>query len=132
MACEVRSMNSFRDAIYSGRGLHPKTPLVSEKEARGASEDDLGSVAIPRSEKRAANHRNDDRPPPTAEGGRVRHEGESHAVELVNLSAGGAMIRADFKPRMGEPDRSVARRRAGAGMRRPLASRRPHRPRVRP
>ncbi len=93
-------MDSFRDAIYSGRGLHPKTPLVSEKEARGASEDDLGSVAIPRSEKRAANHRDDDRHRLSDECASVRHEGESHAVELVNLSAGGAMIRADFKPRM--------------------------------
>ena len=44
MACEVVSMNKFRSAILSGNGLHPKNPLVREKNARGASEDDLSSV----------------------------------------------------------------------------------------
>jgi hypothetical protein len=102
MACEVVSMNSFRSAILSGKGLHPKNPLVNEKQARGASEDDLTSVEVPRSEPRTANHRDDDRHRLDHETARARFDGEEHDIEIINLSGGGAMIRADFKPRLWE------------------------------
>ena len=45
-------MNSFRSAIMSGKGLHSGNPLVHDKQARGAAEDDLSSVEVPRSEAR--------------------------------------------------------------------------------
>jgi hypothetical protein len=102
MACEVVSMNKFRSAILSGNGLHPKNPLVREKNARGASEDDLSSVEVPRSESRSANHRDDDRHRLEHEVARARFDGEEHEVDLINLSGGGAMIRADFAPRLWE------------------------------
>ena len=54
-------MNSFRSAIMSGNGLHPKDPLVRQKKKKGATEDDLSSVEVPRSEKRNTNQRDDDR-----------------------------------------------------------------------
>ena len=95
-------MNSFRSAILSGKGLHPKNPLVRDKEARGASEDDLTSVEVPRSESRSANHRDDDRHRLDHEVARARFDGEEHEVDLINLSGGGAMIRADFGPRLWE------------------------------
>ena len=95
-------MNSFRSAILSGMGLHPKNPLVRDKEARGASEDDLTSVEVPRSESRSANHRDDDRHRLDQEVARARFDGEEHEVELINLSGGGAMIRASFGPRLWE------------------------------
>ena len=95
-------MNSFRSAILSGNGLHPKNPLVSDKKARGAAEDDLSSVEVPRSEQRNSNHRDDDRHRLSNEAARVRFAGKEHAVELINLSGGGAMIRCDFAPRMWE------------------------------
>ena len=95
-------MNSFRSAILSGKGLHPKNPLVNEKNARGASEDDLSSVEVPRSESRSANHRDDDRHRLEHEVARARFDGEEHEVDLINLSGGGAMIRADFAPRLWE------------------------------
>ena len=93
-------MNKFRSAILSGNGLHPKNPLVREKSARGATEDNLSSVEVPRSEGRSANHRDDDRHRLNSEVARARIDGIEHDVDLINLSGGGAMIRADFAPRM--------------------------------
>lgn len=93
-------MNSFRDAIQSGRGLHSKDPVLRDKASSGAAEDDLSSVEIPRSEERTANHRDDDRHRLASEAATARHQGQEHDVEIVNLSGGGAMIRARFKPRL--------------------------------
>jgi hypothetical protein len=95
-------MNSFRSAILSGQGLHPKNPLVRDKNGRGASEDNLSSVEVPRSEGRSTNHRDDDRHRLDQEVARARIGGEEHEVDLINLSGGGAMIRCDFKPRLWE------------------------------
>jgi hypothetical protein len=102
MACEVVSMNKFRSAILSGNGLHPKNPIVRDKDVRGAVEDDLSSVEVPRSETRSSNHRDDDRHRLDQEVARARFDGEEHEVDLINLSGGGAMIRADFAPRLWE------------------------------
>ncbi len=95
-------MNSFRKAILSGKGLHSGDPLQHEKEARGAEPDDLSSVEVPRSETRTENHRDDDRHRLDQETATARFDGEEHQVELINLSGGGAMIRADFSPRLWE------------------------------
>lgn len=95
-------MNKFRSAILSGNGLHPKNPRVHEKNARGATEDDLSSVEVPRSETRSADHRDDDRHRLEHEVARARFDDEVHEVDLINLSGGGAMIRADFAPRLWE------------------------------
>jgi hypothetical protein len=102
MACEVVSMNNFRSAIVSGKGLHPKNPLVSEKKGGGTEADDLSSVDVPRSEERSANHRDDDRHRLDQESANARFGGKEYAVDLINLSGGGAMIRAAFKPRLWE------------------------------
>lgn len=95
-------MNSFRSAIMSGNGLHPKDPLVRQKKKKGASEDDLSSVEVPRSEKRNTNQRDDDRHRLTEEIASARFRCKEHEVDLINLSGGGAMIRCDFKPRLWE------------------------------
>ena len=94
-------MNSFRSAILSGKGLRTD-PIVRGKEARGAETDDLSSVEIPREEARTHNQRDDDRHRLENEAATARFGGEDHEVELINLSGGGAMIRADFKPRLWE------------------------------
>ena len=93
-------MNSFRSAMMSGNGLHPKDPLVREKKKKGAAEDDLSSVPVARAEKRLANQRDDDRHRLDQETARARYGRKEHLVDLINLSGGGAMIRCDFKPRM--------------------------------
>ena len=96
-------MNSFRSAILSGKGLHSGDPIVRQKKKRGAAEDDLSTVAVPRSEKRIAQPSRR-RPPPAGAGDvpRARFEGEVHEVDVINLSGGGAMIRCDFTPRLWE------------------------------
>jgi hypothetical protein len=94
-------MNSFRSAILSGKGLRTD-PIVRDKEGRGAETDDLGSVEVPRSEARTHNQRDDDRHRLDNETATARFDGEDYDVDLVNLSGGGAMIRADLKPRLWE------------------------------
>ena len=96
MACEVRSMNSFRSALDKGDGLHPSGPRMPEKKPQGADEaKGLGSVPVAREEVRSVNHRDDDRHRLQAEAATLKVGRKSHKVELVNLSGGGAMIRAD-------------------------------------
>ena len=94
-------MNSFRSAILTGKGLRTN-PIVRDKTGRGAETDDLSSVEVPREEPRTHDHRDDDRHRLENEAATARFEGEDHDVELINLSGGGAMIRADFKPRLWE------------------------------
>jgi PilZ domain len=101
MACEVVSMNNFRKAILSGKGLKTD-PVVTRKSKRGATEDDLSSVEVSRGEIRSQNHREDDRHRLDEETVTVRFEGAEQHADLINLSGGGAMIRADFKPRLWE------------------------------
>jgi len=94
-------MNSFRKAVLTGKGLKGD-PVVQQKNKRGAAEDDLSTVDVPRGEGRAKNHRDDDRHRLEQETIKVRFDGEEHQVDLINLSGGGAMIRADFAPRLWE------------------------------
>ena len=95
-------MNSFRSAIMSGNGLHPKDPLVRQKKKKGAAEDDLSSVEVPRSETRSTNQRDEDRHRLAEETAQARFRGKEREVDLINLSGGGAMIRCKFKPRLWE------------------------------
>jgi len=101
MACEVVSMNSFRKAVLSGQGLKGN-PVAHSKMRKGAETDDLTSVAVSRSETRSQDHRDDDRHRLDQESATARFDGKEHQVDLINLSGGGAMIRADFAPRLWE------------------------------
>jgi len=101
MACEVVSMNSFRKAILSGQGLKGN-PVAHSKTRKGAETDDLTSVEVSREESRSQNHREDDRHRLDHETATARFDGEVHPVDLINLSGGGAMIRANFAPRLWE------------------------------
>lgn len=94
-------MNSFRSAILTGKGLKGD-PVVRAKKTHGAEADDLSSVEVPRGETRSHNHRDDDRHRLEHETARARFEGEEYEVDVINLSGGGAMIRADFSPRLWE------------------------------
>lgn len=97
MAYEVRSMNSFRAAIESGGGFAPGGPDMPEKRPSGASEESgLGSVAVARSAKRTADHRDGDRHRLSSETATLKAKRKSVPVELVNLSGGGAMIATDL------------------------------------
>jgi PilZ domain-containing protein len=102
MACEVVSMNSFRSAVLAGKGLHPANPVVKAKKKRGAETDNLSTVEVPRSEHRMHNDRDDARHRLEHETATARLNGKTFSIDLINLSGGGAMIRADFAPRLWE------------------------------
>ncbi|QIK96289.1 PilZ domain-containing protein [Sphingomonas sp. HDW15A] len=89
-------MNSFRAAIEGGGGFSPSGPSMPEKRPSGASEEaGLGSVPVPRSTKRSADHRDGDRHRLSSEQAELLVRGKKRTVELVNLSGGGAMIATD-------------------------------------
>ena len=82
--------------------LAGKTPgkpdhLLADKVGKGAGFDDLSSVEVERETVRSQNHRWNDRHRLTGEHATIRVGDERHEVELVNLSAGGAMIRGDVE-----------------------------------
>ena len=81
---------SIRTRIF-GRGADE--PLLRAKAPRGAKAEMLDTVLVPRAESRRGNARGGDRHRLTAEQSVLRHRGQEHVVELVNLSGGGAMIR---------------------------------------
>ncbi len=93
-------MNSFRSAL-DDRLNKATGPVMPAKKPRGASED-LDSIKVGRAERRTANHREDDRHRLASETAKLRVGRKTVEVELVNLSGGGAMIRADVPLQMFE------------------------------
>ena len=87
--------NSFRAAVL--RGERPKL-VLEEKHPRSEAGEALVGGIVPRTETRRADHRDGDRHRLTDECAIVRYRGERHLADLINLSGGGAMIRADFVP----------------------------------
>jgi hypothetical protein len=81
-------------------GNEAEEPILRAKQPKGARADTLSSVAVGREESRRSNDRQRDRHRLTAEQAIVRHNGREHVIELVNLSAGGAMVRGKFEPMM--------------------------------
>lgn len=93
-------MNSFRSAILKGKSAEPTNPVVGEKRGKDTNGEDLASVEIPRDATRSANHRDGDRHRLSHETATIVFKRKKLEVELINLSGGGAMIRADIKPRL--------------------------------
>src|SRR5918911_727758 len=85
---------SLRTRIF---GPGADEPLLRCKAPKGVKPDMLDSVPVPRSETRRGNARSRDRHRLTSEQVLLRHDGDERVVELVNLSAGGAMIRGEFE-----------------------------------
>jgi hypothetical protein len=71
----------------------PEEPIFRNKRPKGADSDNLASISVRREESRRGNSRGKDRHRLSSEQAVLRHAGEEHVVELVNLSAGGAMVR---------------------------------------
>lgn len=91
--------NSFRARVL--RGEKPAL-VVTDKNRRQGDEVALGGDIISRSEARSSNHRLKDRHRLNDEKATILHEGRIIPVEIINLSAGGAMIRGAFEPRLWE------------------------------
>ena len=85
---------SIRTRIF---GPGADEPLLSVKKPKGAKADTLDSVSIARGECRRGNARGGDRYRLTAEEALLRLPNGEHVVELVNLSAGGAMVRCELE-----------------------------------
>lgn len=90
--------NSFRAAVL--RGEKPALVVAEKSPRRDGQSDALDRVRVTRSETRRRNHRGKERHRLNGETAAALHEGKSHEVEVVNLSAGGAMIRCGFVPRL--------------------------------
>jgi hypothetical protein len=90
--------NSFRAAVLSG--VKPVLVVTEKTSQREGDGDALDGVRVPRSESRRGNHRGGDRHRLNGETATALYEGDSHPIEVVNLSIGGAMIRCSFSPRL--------------------------------
>ena len=73
-------------------GAGADDPLLPVKKKKGSRPHTLNSVIISRAECRRGNARGRDRHRLMSEQAVVRQDGRDHSVELVNLSAGGAMV----------------------------------------
>ena len=93
-------MNKFRSSVQLGNEVHV-SPVVAEKHKRKENAGDgLGAISTQRNETRSVDERDDDRHRLPAEHATVRHAGQLHSIELINLSGGGAMIRGTVAPKM--------------------------------
>lgn len=88
---------SIRTRIF---GPGADDPLLSYKKPKGALADTLQSTLVRRSECRRTNARSADRHRLSSERAILRHGAQDIPIELVNLSAGGAMIRGEIEPQL--------------------------------
>lgn len=92
--------NQFRAAVLSGKTPGKPDQLLPGKASKGTEADSLTSVDVTREETRNHDHRWNDRHRLSGENAFVEIGGNETEVELVNLSAGGAMIRGDLDLRL--------------------------------
>ncbi len=90
-------MNSIRSQIFGGEKPERRS-LIGSKRPRGAKPDALQTIAITRAEKRTKDSRDADRHRLVDETVSLTHGDRTIAAQLVNLSGGGAMVSAGFKP----------------------------------
>src|SRR3954454_817209 len=88
---------NIRSKIF-GNGEAEESPVLKAKKPKGAKADTLNSIPVVREELRRADTRDQDRHRLPDEQVGMTHNGQRHAVQLVNLSGGGAMVAADFEP----------------------------------
>jgi hypothetical protein len=88
---------NIRAKVFGGKVDKPESVLAA-KNPKGAQTDALHSIAVRREETRRGNTRIADRHRLADEQASVVHDGQSHPVELVNVSGGGAMVSASFEP----------------------------------
>ena len=87
---------NIRAKIFGGQ--KDENPVVKAKKPKGAKADTLNSIAVAREEARRGDTREGDRHRLPDEQVTVTRNGESHNVQLINLSGGGAMVSGGFDP----------------------------------
>jgi hypothetical protein len=93
-------MNDFRSRILSGKASRASSLLREKSPRNNGGGGSLQAVAVPRSQSRSANHRDNDRYRLPDEVLIAKHGRKRHQVRLINLSGGGAMIEGPFSPEM--------------------------------
>lgn len=96
MSYEYRP-NSFRASVLGGE---KRQLVVTDKNPRQGGSGDLSGSVVPRSEIRLTDHRDTDRHRLVNQSAVVTFAGSRNMVEVVNLSAGGAMIRSNLVPHL--------------------------------
>ena len=91
-------MNDFRSRILSGDASRARSLLREKAPRNKGAGDSLEAVEVPRSASRTANHRDNDRYRLPDEVVFARYGRKRHEARLINLSGGGAMIEAPFRP----------------------------------
>lgn len=89
---------NIRTKIYGG--VSAEEPILKSKRPKSAKRNCLESVTVPREVQRSSDSRGEDRHRLTQEQAQITHDGTDLNVELVNLSGGGAMIKAGFRPKL--------------------------------
>ena len=91
---------NIRAKIFGGASKEEDPLVVAAKKPKGAKADKLNSVRVSREEARRGDTRVGDRHRLPDEQVRVIHDGKAVAVQLVNLSGGGAMVSGEFRPKL--------------------------------
>jgi len=96
--------NSFRSAVLSGKaGRHEDLVARTKKGRVDRSAEGLTGIAVPRRETRSQNQRGGDRHRLTGETATISIGRRKHAIELINVSGGGAMISGDLDLKLWDP-----------------------------
>lgn len=95
-------MDDLEDTGFD-EGAGPLSPALLKKRSGEASLGSLCTIKIARQAQRTSNQRAELRRPAADEETIIRFRDRNYRVELVNLSASGAMIESDIEPFIGEP-----------------------------
>jgi len=91
---------NIRSKIFGNGKDGDESPVVQAKKPKGAKADALHSISVAREATRKADTRDEDRHRLPDEQVGATYQGRMHAVQLVNLSGGGAMVAGDFAPKL--------------------------------
>jgi hypothetical protein len=93
---------NIRAKIFGSNDAEEPSPVLGAKRPKGVKADMLDSIPVTREESRRGNTRGGDRHRLPAEQVEVGYKGKTYAVQLINLSGGGAMVTGDFAPMLWE------------------------------
>jgi len=93
-------MNNIRSKIFGDGQPIEDHQLLKAKNPRGGAQKGLRTIAVERQESRSSNTRDSDRHRLSGQSVALGYRRKKHEAELINLSGGGAMVRANFNPKL--------------------------------